>query len=83
MGVAFERESKRPGETKIRYFDLSLVLVDEEVARLQISVHDPPLVTVEESLEDLPDNGLDMLDPEWLSFLVEILLHILVEKLEN
>ena len=57
--------------------------IDKQIAWFQISVHDSPLVAMENGEEHLPDNVLDVRHREWLALLVQVLLHVEVEVLED
>ena len=83
MSVAFERQAEAPGQAKVSYLDSGLRFVDEKVAGLQVSVHDASLVAVEESLENLVDDGPGLVDSHRLATLVQVLLHVQVEVLEH
>lgn len=83
MGITLEWQAEAPGQTEVCYLDSRLGLVDEEVAWLQVSVHDPPLVAVEQTLQDLEYNRASLIYGHSFASLVKILLHVQVEVLED
>ena len=46
-------------------------------------MHNAALVTVEQPLEDLPDDAPDLVERQRHSLLVQVVLHVPVEKLED
>lgn len=83
MRIALERQSERAGQAEVRDFDLGLALIDQEVGRLEVTVHDPALVAVQQALQHLPDDRASLGDGHGLAAAIEILLHVEVEKLED
>jgi len=76
MGETFKWKTEWPGEAKICNFNLFFLLVDEQVAGFQVSVHDSSLVAVEKTLEDLPDDGLEMRHGQSFPLFIQIFFHI-------
>ena len=57
--------------------------INKQVAGLQISVHDSPLVTVQNCKKHLPDHVFNVLYCKWFAFLIKIFLHIEVEVFKD
>jgi len=83
MCISLEWQAERPRKPEVSYLDCLALFVDKKVAWLEVSVHDPSLVAVKQALEHLPYDRSDVTDFHRRAFLVEILLHVLVEKLED
>ena len=60
MCVGLEGKAHGASEAKVRNFNLCGVCVHEQVAWLQVSVHDAPLVAVLRPLQQLVDDRLDL-----------------------
>jgi len=82
MRIALEWKAERTSQAEVSYLDFSLALVDQQVGRLQVTVHDASLVAVQEALKDLPDDRASLRNSHRLAAAVEVLLHVEVEKLE-
>lgn len=83
MRVGLERKSKRPCESKISQFDRPPVLTDQNVARLEVPVHNSSLVAVQQCLQDLVHDVLGLAQVHGIPFLVEVLFEVRVEILED
>ena len=83
MCVSFTWQPKTSSQAEVCNFDLSFIFINQQVAWLQVSVHDSSLVAVKQSLEHLPDDRFDMVDFKCCSLLVKIFLHVHVEVLKN
>ena len=82
MCIALEWKAERTSQAEVSYLDFSLALVDQQVGRLQVTVHDAALVAVQKARKDLPDDRASLRNSHRLAAAVEVLLHIEVEKLE-
>lgn len=82
MGITLERKSETSSEPKVCNFDLGAIFGDQDVAGLEVSVHDSALVAVEEPLQELPHDLLGVLHGERTLLLFEELLHVHIEILE-
>lgn len=58
MGVGTKRNSKGPGKTKVRQFQVAFP-IDKEILRLQVAVQDAMTVTVANTLDELAHELLD------------------------
>lgn len=83
MRVCLQGKSHGAGQTKVRNFNLRGLRVHQKVARLEVSVHDAALVTVQGALEQLVEDALYLWGVHRPAQLVQVLLHILVEVLED
>jgi len=83
MSVGLQRQTKAPCQSEVCNFNESFLVVDQQVAWLEISVHDSPLVAVQKPREYLPQDDSDLVELERHALLVQILLHVHVEELED
>ena len=56
MCIALEWKAERTSQAEVSYLDFSLALVDQQVGRLQVTVHNAALVAVQKARKDLPDD---------------------------
>lgn len=82
MRIGFHRQSKRPCETEIGQLHVG-VLIDEQVLRLQISVHDSMRVTVGGRRDDLVSELLDGLGRQRPTQLAHVLLQVVIAVLKD
>ena len=82
MGVSLHWESKCSSQTEVSELDVAFC-VNEEVLRLEISVHHSVSVTVGCALENLISEGLDFLGWEWTTNLSHVLLEVILTILKD
>lgn len=82
MGVGLDREAEGACEAKVSKLDVT-VLVDEEVLRLQIAVHDSVRVAVGCCLQDLIREALDLVRGQRSAHLSHVLLEVVVAVLKD
>lgn len=70
VSIALKRKTEGSGEAEIGNFDLSLVLVNQQVTWLQVSMHNPSLMAMEEALQDLPNDWFGVRERQWVTFSV-------------
>ena len=83
MRVRFEGQSHCPGKAKVRNFDLACVRVHQQVARLQVAVHDASLVAVLGPFEQLVEDRFALHGSHRGPLFVQKFLHVQVEVLKD
>jgi hypothetical protein len=83
VSVAFQRQAEGPREAEISKFDCLLVVADEDVARFDVSVHDPTRVAVKKGLHYLLQIVSSLVDFERISTMLNVLLQIGIEELKH
>ena len=83
MRVGLERKTHGARQTKVRNFNLRSLRIDQQVARLEVAMHDPSLVAVQGSLQQLVHDVPHLVRLHRPAQLVQILLHVLIEVLED
>ena len=81
MGVSFDRKTKGSSKTEVSKLDISIV-VDQEILRFEISVHDSVSMAVGCTLEDLVGKLFDFLRRKRPSNLSHIFLEIILAILK-
>lgn len=82
MSVGLHWETESASKPEVCQLDVAM-LVNEEVLRLQISVHDSVRVAVGRRLQDLIGEGLDLMGRQRPAYLAHVLLEIVVAVLED
>lgn len=82
MGVSLDWETESTSETEIGKLDHT-ILVDQQVLRLEVSVHHSVSMAVSCSLKDLVSEALDFLRRKRTSYMAHILLQVIFTILEN
>lgn len=85
IGLDWQRE--RSSEAKIRKFD-NPILADQQILRLEVSMHDPVGVTVSQALQDLIREALHLINGQSCSSIVldpllHVLLYVVIKVLKN
>lgn len=83
MGVRLQRKAEGAGKAEIGELDVRPLGIDEQVARLQISMHDAPLVAVEQPLQELEQELLHAGRRQRPSVLVQVFLQVEVDVLKD
>lgn len=88
MSVAFERNGEGPPEAKISDLENPLVLIEQQILRLEIAVEDAVAVAVRHPLAELVEEALDQVGREWprvgaLAVGIDEFLEVCVEILED
>ena len=81
MSVCLHRETECASKTEICQFNVPLV-VNEQVLRLEISVHHSMGVAVGSAHQNLIDKGLNLLWRKRASYLPHVLLKVIVAILK-
>ena len=82
MRVGLERQAECAREPEVGQLDVLALQVNQQVARLQVAVHDPPLVTVYQSLQHLVKQLLHRGRRQRPAVVVQVLLKVKVEVFE-
>jgi hypothetical protein len=82
MSVGLHRQTKCASQAEICKFDVS-IFVNQQILRLQISVHDSMRVAIGCGLENLVCETLDFMGWQRATYLPHVLLEIVLTILED
>lgn len=83
VGVALKRKSERACQAKVSQLDGLLVVTDEDIAWLDVPVHDATLVAVEKCFHDLLHIVSSLIYVQWISTVLHVFFQIGIEELED
>jgi hypothetical protein len=83
MGIGFQRESESAGKAEISELDVGPFGVYEQIAWLQVTMHDTPLMAVDQALEYLKQELFNARRRQWSAVLVKILFQVEVYVLKD
>ena len=64
MSVCFQGQAETPRQPKISYLDGTEVVSQQDVARFEVSVHYPPLVAMQQTVQHPPHRPLDLVNAQ-------------------
>lgn len=62
MRVRLQGQAETPGQAEICQLDRAQVLCEEDVARLEVPMHDAPLMAVKQAVQNPPHHALDLVN---------------------